>query len=487
MNNLSCVTLALFFFTHGSCFLTAVENPSLEINLDARPIAAGAQLPVVSYADVLQRATPSVVSVYTASIIAPAQSQIPDFFRQFGIPLPRGFEPATPQPERKQALGVGSGVIVSTDGYIVTNHHVVTGREGAVADEILVRMSDDREYTARLIGSDRKTDVAVLKLDIDEVLPAITLAKSHQLRVGDIVFAIGNPLDVGLTATQGIVSAIGRTSYGILGPGAYENFVQTDASINMGNSGGALVDAWGRLIGINTAIVSRSGGSNGIGFAIPTDLALNVMTKLIESGEVPRGLLGLLPEDLDRDMADAFGLASTRGALVNQVQADSPAARAGIRHGDVITQIDELEVVSALQMRLVVSQMLPGREVNVVLFRGGQQLELSVVLGSVDGVLAQSGTAQRLILEGVSIDQMTPARRQQFSIPEGIEGLVVTDLSLDSPYANVLVAGMVIIEVNGQAMDSLDRLEAVIAPGANSFYSWFGGMKRYLAIRIQSR
>ena len=481
---------SIVFLTLSSCcgILTAAENPSLDIALDERPISAGPKIPVVSYADILEKATPSVVSVYTAEIIAPsnAQSQIPDFFRQFGIPVPRGLEPSVPQPERKEALGVGSGVIVSSDGYIVTNHHVVTGRQGQAADEILVRLSDDREYPARLIGSDSKTDVAVLKLDIDEDLPAITLAKSDKLRVGDIVFAIGNPLDVGLTATQGIISATGRTSYGILGPGAYENFVQTDAAINMGNSGGALVDAWGRLIGINTAIVSRSGGSNGIGFAIPTDLALNVMSKLIESGEVPRGLLGLLPENLNRDMADALGLESTRGALVNQVQADSPAERAGIRHGDVITRINEIEIESAPQLRLVVSQMLPGREVKVVLFRGGERLELPVVLGSLDGSIAQAGPQVRQVMDGVSIAPLTDALRKEFTIPDEIEGLVVTDLSIESPYANVFVKGLVIIEVNGKPMQSLDDLEAAIGVGANSFYSWFGGMKRYIGIRIKA-
>lgn len=489
MKNINFASLVLLILCGGHGIVSAVENPALEVVVDERPIQADAKLPVVSYADVLEKATPSVVSVYTAEIVSAVapQSQIPDFFRQFGIPVPRSLEPTPPQPERKEALGVGSGVIVSVDGYIVTNHHVVTGRDGEPADEILVRLSDNREYPATLIGSDSKTDVAVLKIEAEGELPAITLAKSDKLRVGDVVFAIGNPLDVGMTATQGIISATGRTSYGILGPGAYENFIQTDAAINMGNSGGALVDAWGRLIGINTAIVSRSGGSNGIGFAIPTNLAYNVISKLIESGEVPRGLLGLLPENLDRDMADAFGLKSTRGALVNQVQPDSPAARAGIRHGDVIVRVDDVEIESAPQLRLVVSQMLPGSEVTVGLIRQGERIELPVVLGSLDGPLADSGfsPAGVRVLEGVSVRPISEALRDEFSIPEQIEGLLITELSFDSPYANLLAKGMVIIEVNGQAVQTTQEMEQAIIQGANRFYSWYGGIKRYIGIRVK--
>ncbi|MFT4901905.1 MAG: serine protease Do [Lentimonas sp.] len=484
---------SIVLLSFGSCIgqlgqLSAAENPALEVVLDARPISADQALPVVSYADVLDKATPAVVSVYTSEIVtssATPDSQIPDFFRQFGIPVPRNLQPAQPQPDKKQPLGVGSGVIVSTDGYIVTNNHVVVGRSGEPADEILVRLSDNREYSAILIGADSKTDVAVLKIEADEALPAITMGKSDQLRVGDVVFAIGNPLDVGLTATQGIISAIGRTSYGILGPGAYENFIQTDAAINMGNSGGALVDAWGRLIGINTAIVSRSGGSNGIGFAIPTNLALNVMTKLIESGEVPRGLLGLLPENLNRDMADAFGLKSTKGALVNQVQADSPAQRAGVQHGDVILRVNDIEIESAPQLRLVISQMLPGSEVLLSLVRKKKEMALKVVLGSLDGTVAQVNPLESRVLDGVSVAALNAALREEFSIPAEVEGLVVTDLSFDSPYANVLTQGMVIIEVNGQAVTSVDTLKAAIETGVNRVYSWFGGINRYIVLRIK--
>jgi Trypsin-like serine proteases, typically periplasmic, contain C-terminal PDZ domain len=272
----------------------------LDVRLDKSPIKAREAGPVLSYADVLEQATPSVVAVYTSRMVMERSGgrQVPELFRQFGLPVPRGMEPETAPRERREQLGVGSGVIISPQGYIITNHHVVEGARGREADEIRVLLGDGVEYEAELVGSDRKTDVAVLKVKPDEPLPALTLADSEKLRVGDVVFAIGNPLDVGLTATQGIVSATGRDQGGrILGPGSYENFIQTDAAINLGNSGGALIDARGRLVGINTAIVSRSGGSIGIGFAIPVNMVLNVARNLIETGEVPRGMLGLFPDD----------------------------------------------------------------------------------------------------------------------------------------------------------------------------------------------
>lgn len=331
----------------AASLVVAEKKPTLQIIEDSRALASIKEVPVVSYADVLERATPSVVAVYTSRLVAPsyyrrAPQGIQELFRYFGQPLP----PINPDSqERLEQVGVGSGVIISADGYIVTNHHVVQVQRGQAADEIRVRLSNNAEYVATLVGSDEKTDVAVLKIKPEQALPVATLADSAKLRVGDIVFAIGHPLDVGLTATQGIVSALGRDSSGILGPGAYENFIQTDASINLGNSGGALIDAVGRLIGINTAIVSGSGGSIGIGFAIPSNMVLNVATNLIELGEVPRGLLGLVPVNLTQDLADAFVRSSTRGALVNQVQPGSPAESAGIQHGDIIIQVDEVGIV----------------------------------------------------------------------------------------------------------------------------------------------
>lgn len=480
---------SLLFFSSliVSSLFAANKNPVLRIHQDPRSVAAVKEVPLVSYADVLAEATPSVVAVYTSRIVQPSYYQrapegMQELFRYFGRPVPESSVGVEPQ-ERLQQVGVGSGVIISEDGYIVTNHHVVQVQRGRAADEIRVRLSDGVEYVATLVGSDKKTDVAILKIEPEDVLPAVTVADSSNLRVGDIVFAIGNPLDVGLTATQGIVSALGRDSFGILGAGSYENFIQTDAAVNQGNSGGALIDAAGRLVGINTAIVSRTGGSIGIGFAIPSDMALNVVTNLIESGEVPRGLLGLLPVNLTPDLADAFNLPSTRGALVNQVQLDSPADKAGIQHGDIIMQVDDVEIESAPQLRLVVSQMRPGRKVAVELIREGETLHLPVVLGSLSGSLISSAAEQE-ILEGVLFESIDRSSREALSIPDGVEGVLVSDLLPESPYAALMSVGMVVLEVNGLAVTSPAELNQQLQQGINRFYIWSSGSKQFMVIRL---
>lgn len=469
------------------CFLplAGAENPDLKVKIDDRKMHASADGPVVTYAGVLEKATPSVVAVYTSRIVTmrgAGQDPIPEIFRQFGFPAPN-VSPGESPSERREQIGVGSGVIISSDGYIITNHHVVQGMRGRQADEIRVQLNDGVEYVAELVGSDAKTDVAVLKVEADDELPAVVLADSEKLRVGDVVFAIGNPLDVGLTATQGIVSATGRDSYGILGPGAYENFIQTDAAINLGNSGGALIDAWGRLIGINTAIVSGTGGSIGIGFAIPINMALSVARNLIDSGEVPRGMLGLFPTNLDRDLADAFGLETTKGALVNQVQTDSPAERAGIKHGDIITKIDDFEIESAPQLRLQVSQMLPGSEVMVTLIRQGKTMELPVILGSLNGKMS-SVTERPEYIRGVLLKEMNDELREDFSIPDGIEGLFVEDVEPESPFAEKLDRLMVIIEVNGKAVSDPDDVDELLVEGMNRLYIWSGGQKRFIVLKL---
>ena len=478
-----------FIFFTGiivSSLCAAEKNPELRVIEDKRVVTAIGEVPVVSYADVLEKATPSVVAVYSSQIIQSSYYQrapqgIQDLFRQWGRPLP-GTEPD--QTERLERVGVGSGVIISEDGYIVTNHHVVQVHHGKAADEIRVRLSNGIEYVATLIGSDEKTDVAILKIEPEEALPIVTIADSAKLRVGDIVFAIGNPLDVGLTATRGIISALGRDSSGILGPGAYENFIQTDASVNLGNSGGALIDAAGRLVGINTAIVSGSGGSIGIGFAIPTNMVLNVVTNLIESGEVPRGLLGLIPVNLTPDLADAFDLPSTRGALVNQVQAGSPAEKGGIRHGDIILKVVDVEIESAPQLRLVVSQMRPGRKVEVALIRQNETLLLSVVLGRLSGSVA-SAEVEQGILDGVLLEAIDKRIRKSLGIPDEVDGVLISDVLAESPHADLMARGMVILEVNGAAVTTPEAFEAQLQVGINRLYIWHNEMNHFIVLKIQ--
>ena len=466
--------------------LFADKNPPLNVKVDAQSIATSEDMPLVSYAGVLVQATPSVVAVYTSRIVSARQSlTLPEFYRQFGRPIPRMMPEEGSNRERKERLGVGSGVIISADGYIVTNYHVVQGMRGREVDEILVRLNDGTEYVATLIGSDSKTDVAILKIEADASLPAVTLADSDLLRVGDIVFAIGNPRDLGLTATQGIVSALERNRGGqILGAGSYENFIQTDAAINLGNSGGALVDAWGRLVGINTAIVSSSGGSIGLGFAIPVNMVLNVATNLIKSGEVPRGMLGLFPDDLNREMADAFGLESTRGALVNQVQEDSPASRGGIRHGDIILKIDNREIDSAAELRLVVSQVLPGTKVAVTLIRQGKTMVLPITLGSLTGKVGAINTDSSA-LKGVILRPLDDDLRDAYSIPKDLDGVLLIDVKDDSPFVDKLEPLTVIIEINGNAVNSIDGIEEnLVMNRQNRFYIWADGKKRFVILKL---
>ena len=466
--------------------LFADKNPPLNVKVDAQSIATSGDMPLVSYAGVLGQATPSVVAVYTSRIVSARESlTLPEFYRQFSRPIPRAMPEEGLNRERKERLGVGSGVIISADGYIVTNYHVVQGMRGREVDEILVRLNDGTEYVATLIGSDSKTDVAILKIEADASLPAVTLADSDLLRVGDIVFAIGNPRDLGLTATQGIVSALERNRGGqILGAGSYENFIQTDAAINLGNSGGALVDAWGRLVGINTAIVSSSGGSIGLGFAIPVNMVLNVASNLIKTGEVPRGMLGLFPDDLNREMADAFGLESTRGALVNQVQEDSPASRGGIRHGDIILKIDEREIDSAAELRLVVSQVLPGTKVAVTLIRQGKTMVLPITLGSLTGKVGAINTDSSA-LKGVILRPLDDDLRDAYSIPKDLDGVLLIDVEDDSPFVDKLEPLTVIIEINGNAVNSIDGIEEnLVMNRQNRFYIWADGKKRFVILKL---
>lgn len=478
----------------------AADRPPLIVDKDISEIKKTEAIPLVSYADVLDRATPSVVAVYTTRYFrladepgnphSPNGRDLESLLRQYGFPFPRR-DGGGASPRERSRTGVGSGVIFSTDGYVITNHHVVVGQDGSYADEIRIRLADDREFVADIIGSDEKTDVAVLRVMTDAPLNAITIADSDRLRVGDVVFAIGNPMEIGLTATRGIVSAIGRQFQGrILGPGSYENFIQTDASINLGNSGGALVDAWGRLIGINTAIVSRSGGSIGIGFAIPTNMVLRVAENLIESGEVPRGMLGLFPESLDPGFADAFNLESTRGALVHQVQEGSPAERGGIRHGDIIIRIDDIEIESAPQLRLVVSQMMPGDSVQVTIIRDGEKQVVPVVLGSLSGDLNSkgndSGTSRLNRLEGVSLADLSATSRSEWSLPKDLEGVLIDGVAMDSPFADLLLPGMVLIEVNGARVGDVAAVEVHLKEGVNTFYVWYGGNKRFVVVRLPS-
>ena len=325
---------------------------------DSAPPAASAA--VSGYRAAARRAAPAVVSI-VASKLSPRRPQADDpWFRFF-------FGERSPQDQPQR--GLGSGVIVSADGYLITNNHVVDG-----ADDIEVQLADGRQAQAKLVGTDPDSDVAVLKISLDK-LPAVTFGNTDQLQVGDAVLAIGNPFGVGQTVTAGIVSALGRNQLGI---NTFENFIQTDAAINPGNSGGALVDASGNLVGINTAIFSKSGGSLGIGFAIPANTARMVMESLVRDGSVTRGWIGVEPRDLTPEMAETLRLPVKSGVLITGVLQNGPAGNGGMKPGDVVVKIADQNIANTAQLFNAVAALKPGNTATIAVQRGDRALELKV-------------------------------------------------------------------------------------------------------------
>ncbi|CRM23961.1 MULTISPECIES: Do family serine endopeptidase AlgW [Pseudomonas] len=343
-----------------------VGLPSLDVNLQQAPQTSAVVQGPVTYADAVVIAAPAVVNLYTTKVInKPAHPlfEDPQFRRYFGDNGPK---------QRRMESSLGSGVIMSPEGYILTNNHVTTG-----ADQIVVALRDGRETLARVVGSDPETDLAVLKIDLKS-LPAITLGRSDGLRVGDVALAIGNPFGVGQTVTMGIISATGRNQLGL---NSYEDFIQTDAAINPGNSGGALVDANGNLTGINTAIFSKSGGSQGIGFAIPVKLAMEVMKSIIEHGQVIRGWLGIEVQPLTKELAESFGLTGRPGIVVAGIFRDGPAQKAGLQLGDVILSINGEPAGDGRKSMNQVARIKPTDKVAILVMRNGKEIKLAAEIG----------------------------------------------------------------------------------------------------------
>lgn len=327
-----------------------------------RSVSAGP----ASYANAVNLASPAVANLYTTKYVnKPALPlfEDPQFKKFFGDNLPR---------QRRMESSLGSAVIMSSEGYLLTNNHVTAG-----ADQIVVALRDGRETLARVIGSDPETDLAVLKIDLDN-MPAITLGRSDNIKVGDVTLAIGNPFGVGQTVTMGIISATGRNQLGL---NTYEDFIQTDAAINPGNSGGALVDADGNLVGINTAIFSKSGGSQGIGFAIPVKLALEVMQAIIEHGQVIRGWLGIEVQPLTPELAESFGLEGRPGIVVAGIYRDGPAQRAGLQPGDLIMNIDGEPAGDGRRSMNQVARTKPGDKIRIEILRNGKPMDLTAEVG----------------------------------------------------------------------------------------------------------
>lgn len=410
-----------------------------------------------SYATVVEAVTPAVVTVRSERRVRQVSQQVPDdLLREFfGGRVPRQ------QPQPKQG-GLGSGVVVRADGYILTNHHVIDG-----AEQVTVELTDGRSFKADVVGSDAPSDLAVLKIAGASNLTTLALGNSDAVAVGDVVLAVGNPLGVGQTVTMGIVSAKGRATGGT----SYEDFIQTDAPINQGNSGGALVNTDGELIGINSQILSPSGGNIGIGFSIPANMARNVMTQLIDHGAVRRGMLGVTIQPVTSDIARSLGLDGVHGALVNDVQPDSPAAKAGLKRGDVITRVDGDAVKDGNELRNRVAQVQPGTSLPIDVVRNGKTQAYTVTVGELkptstdDAPADVDNTSPDTTGFGMGVQPLTPEQSRELGIPAG-RGVVIASVAGDGKAAAAgLREGDVIEEVDGAPVTSVDTLRSHLKNG----------------------
>ncbi len=419
------------------------------------------------FASVVEPLLPAVVNISTSKVVKSQRGENPfsndPFFRQFfGNPFGDGNE----QPREQKEHSLGSGVIVNPDGYILTNNHVVEG-----ASDVQVILSDKRSLKAKVVGTDPRTDIAVLKIPATG-LSTVTLGDSAKAKVGDIVLAIGDPFGIGETVTMGIVSAKGRRDLRLEGAEGYEDFIQTDASINPGNSGGALVNTRGELIGINTAIISNGGGGNqGIGFAVPVNMARSVMEQILKNGKVSRGYLGIMIQEVTPDLAKAFSLPSPEGALVGDVTPDSPGAKAGLQKGDVITALSGQKVSDSLELRLRISQMAPGTMVKMDVYRNGQKREMAATLGEFPEkaqTAANAPQGESPALEGVQVENLNSDMAEQLNLPAGTRGVVITRVDPNSAAAETgLERGVVIQEVNRKPVNNVQQFQAAVRAAAN--------------------
>jgi serine protease Do len=414
------------------------------------------------FAPIVKKVLPTVVNISSTKVVkAPTESdgEMPDdLFRQFFGGNMRGGPQMPQRPHEQRERGLGSGVIVSPDGYILTNNHVVDG-----ATDVKVTLSDNHEYKARVIGTDPKTDIAVLKIDAGN-LQSIVVGDSSKIQIGDYALAVGNPFGVGKTVTMGIVSATGRSHLGIED---YEDFIQTDAPINPGNSGGALINDRGELIGINTAIIAHgSEGNQGIGFAVPVNLARTVMDEILKNGKVTRAYLGIVPQDVSPAIAKAFGVNETTGALVGDVSANSPAQKSGLQNGDIILELNGKPVSDANQLRMSISMMSPGTEVHLKVLRNGASRDFTVTLEELPTERAaaeKNANGTKSELSGISVEDMDAQTARQLGVPANTAGVVVTEISPSSPAADSgLQRGDVIQEVNRKPVHNTADFESAM-------------------------
>ena len=417
------------------------------------------------FSPVVKSSAPAVVNIASSRIVHTpeegSQGPLSDPFlkRFFGEGFMRQFR--VPRERREHSLG--SGVIVNSSGYVVTNSHVIEG-----ATDIKVVLSDKREMAGQIVGVDPGTDIAVVKIPTDH-LSVLPFADSNKVEVGDIALAMGNPFGLGRTVTMGIVSAMGR---GGLGIEDYEDFIQTDASINPGNSGGALVNVRGELIGVNTAILSPSGGNLGIGFAVPSNMVRDVMSQIIKTGKVTRGYLGVTIQDITPDLATAMKLSKTSGALVGDADPDSPAAKAGLQSGDVIVEVNGKPIDDSRELRLMISEMAPGSQINMRVLHNGHTRDVSVKLVELQvKESASASTRQKLAPPepsqprlGIAVTELTPDLAERLNMPKGTKGVVIADIEEGSPAAEAgLQVGDVIQEVNRKPVKTMNDFQSLMS------------------------
>jgi serine protease Do len=464
---------------------TKPAKATVDVPLAETPVPRDS-LPRGSFAPVVSRVAPGVVKIVTTTQRRQASNrEFPSlndpFWRRFF-----GDQSGPMRPNRPQASpmehGLGSGVIVTKDGYILTNNHVVDG-----AKDVKVTLQDGREFTAKVVGRDPKSDIAVVKIEATD-LPIVAMADSDKVQVGDVVLAIGNPFGVGQTVTQGIVSATDRGNMGIED---YENFIQTDAAINPGNSGGALVDIEGRLVGINTAILSRTGGNQGVGFAIPSNLVRTVMDGLVKEGRVSRGYLGIKIQNVTSDLEHAFNLKGATGALVGDVVSGGPAAQAGLKPGDVIVKFNDKSVKDSRHLQLDVAAIKPGSKVPIEILRDGNSKTLEVTVKVLPGedqvASANSEPGQDTgTLNGVTVANLDPSTRSQLNIPKEVNGAVVTQVEPESPAAQAgLKSGDVIQEIDRHPVKNANeavRLTEQAKDKRTLVRVWAEGGSRYVVV-----
>lgn len=423
----------------------------LALNISEAPSIGERQIPnpqenlIQSYHQAIKEAAKGVVNISTQKQVKggiPNHPLLDDpFFRQFFGDMLRGV------PKDRVERSLGSGVIISADGYIITNNHVIDG-----ADKILVSLPDNsREYQAKLVGKDPKSDIAVIKIEAKD-LPFLSFANSSEILVGDVVFAIGNPFGVGESVTQGIVSALNKSGIGI---NDYENFIQTDASINPGNSGGALVDSRGALVGINTAILSRTGGNHGIGFAIPSDMAKRISLALIEKGVVERGFLGVSIEDVKKELSGTYNGAT--GAVIISVEPNSPAAKAGLRVWDLITKVENRSVKGGADLRNIIGTYPPNQDIQITYMRDKKLATTTIKLGN--ATIAQNDA----IIDGASVGALDSSTRANYQIPHNINGVVILGVKNNTKAdESGLMEGDVIMQVESSSIKQLEDIKKAL-------------------------